>query len=110
MAMAVADSSLVPDEKGLFTLLPTDTDELLCLYAGERLKDLSSINLDSNRYDYIWSNQNHSLIIDAYLQHSCYGRYANDALFESKCNAVIEMRKGKIYLVSVLLLLTKKYS
>jgi ribonuclease HI len=100
MAMAVADSSLVSDEKGLFTLLPTDTDELLCLYSGERLRDLSSINPDSKRYDYIWSNQNHSLIIDAYLQHSCYGRYANDALFESKCNAVIEMRKGKIYLVS----------
>ena len=100
MQMAVADSTLAKSNKGLFTLIPTDTDELLCMYTGTRIRDHSIITNEAPRFDYLWSNRSNTLTIDAYLALSCYGRYANDALYENKCNAVIEERHGKIYLIS----------
>ena len=100
MNMAVADSTLPIEELGLFTLTSTDTDELLCLYSGKKIRDISTITDESPRFDYVWSNRNQTLIIDAYLRLSCFGRYANDALFEHRCNAIIEERNGKVYLIS----------
>ena len=99
-SLAVADSSLPSGECGLFTQTATDTDELLCLYSGKRLRDVLSITDESPRFDYIWSNRNQTLIIDAFQRLSCFGRYANDALFEHLCNAIIEERNGKVYLIS----------
>jgi len=98
--MVVADSTLTEPNQGLFTLTPVDTDELLCVYAGTRIRNLSAITEDFPRFDYMWSNSDQSITIDAYLPHSCFGRYANDTLYESKCNAIIEEWNGKVFLVS----------
>jgi len=100
MVMVVADSTLTGARQGLFTLTPVDTEELICLYAGTKIRNLSAITEDFPRFDYVWSNSDQSIIIDAYPPHSCFGRYANDALYESKCNAIIEERNGKVFLIS----------
>ena len=97
--MAVANSTIV-DELGLFSLNGADTDVLLCTYAGTKLRDLKKVTDESPRFDYLWENSRYTFIIDAYLKHSCFGRYANDALYESRCNAMIVERHGKVYLIS----------
>ncbi|MEI8109155.1 MAG: SET domain-containing protein-lysine N-methyltransferase, partial [Verrucomicrobiota bacterium] len=96
----MADSTIPGAQLGLFTISGADTDVVLCTYAGSKLRDLSTVTDESPRYDYLWSNTKASIIIDAYLKHSCFGRYANDALFESRCNASIEEQNGKVYLIS----------
>ena len=100
MNMAVADSSVSEANLGLFSLNAVDSEVPLCTYSGSRLKDLSSVTDESPRYDYIWTNMNASVIIDAYLKHSSFGRYASDGLYDSRCNAVIEMLNGKMCLIS----------
>ena len=74
MQMAVAKSTIV-DELGLFSLNGADTDVLLCTYAGTKLRDVKKVTDESLRFDYLWENSKSTLIIDAYLQHSCFGRY-----------------------------------
>jgi len=99
--LAVADSTLPGAGKGLFTLSPVDTEEVLCKYSGIHISPslLPLPNLHP-RFDYVWANKDNSIIIDAYDLNSCYGRYANDALYEHLCNAVIEERDDGVYLVS----------
>jgi hypothetical protein len=99
--LAVADSTLSGAGKGLFTLSSVDTEEVLCKYSGVHISPslLPLPNLHP-RFDYVWANKDNSIIIDAYDLNSCYGRYANDALYEHLCNAVIEERDDGVYLVS----------
>ena len=99
--LAVADSTLPGAGQGLFTLSSVDTEEVLCKYSGTHISP-SLLPLPSlhPRFDYVWANKDNSIIIDAYDLNSCYGRYANDALYEHLCNAVIEERDGDVYLVS----------
>jgi hypothetical protein len=95
-SLVVADSLLPGAGKGLFTLLSLEIDDLICTYSGQHLPPPSSnVPNHSPRYDYVWSNHNDTIIIDAYDPHSCYGRYANDAIHEHKCNAIITEHNGK---------------
>ena len=96
--LTVADSTLPGAGQGLFTLKRIEVDDYLCTYEGSRLSQEDLPRPLGPENDYIWSNSVGSTIIDAFHYLSCFGRYANDALYEYKCNAMIVMHNGKVKL------------
>ena len=96
--LTVADSTLPGAGKGLFTLQRIEVDDYLCSYDGKRLSKEDLPRPLGPENDYIWSNRGESVIIDAFHHLSCFGRYANDALYDHKCSAMIIMHKGKVKL------------
>ena len=100
-SLTVADSSIPGTGRGLFTLQSVDSSEVLCRYSGDHLH-ASSLPLPDlyPRYDYVWANSSSTVIIDAYAPHSCFGRYANDPIELSLCNAIIVQRGSEVFLVS----------
>ena len=96
--LTVADSTLPGAGQGLFTLKHIEVDDYLCTYDGSRLSREDLPRPLGPENDYIWSNSVGSIIIDAFHYLSCYGRYANDALYEYQCNAMIVMHNGKVKL------------
>ena len=96
--LTVADSTLPGAGQGLFTLKHIEVDDYLCTYEGSRLSQEDLPRPLGPENDYIWSNSVGSTIIDAFHYLSCFGRYANDALYEYQCNAMIVMHNGKVKL------------
>ena len=96
--LTVADSTLPGAGQGLFTLKRIEVDDYLCTYEGRRLSREDLPRPLGPENDYIWSNSVGSTIIDAFHYLSCFGRYANDALHEDQCNAMIVMHNGKVKL------------
>ena len=97
----VANSTINGAGLDLFTTLHVDTDEPLCTYSGTHINSsMLPLPNESPRYDYTWSNNDLTIIIDAHNPTSCFGRYANDPISEHKTNAIIEARNGVVFLIS----------
>lgn len=82
---------------GLFSFIKFKKGDKICRYEGVRFNWKYKCNRES---DYIWTNEDHSICIDAQCFNSCYGRFANDSLNYKTHNAVIkqDMNDGLVYL------------
>ena len=95
--LVVADSTIPGAGKGLFTLKNVPAGTRICTYEGERLskEDLPIPNIFP-RFDYVWTNNTLTIIIDGYNKTS-FGPFMNDPADEAQCNADIVQRNSKVY-------------
>ena len=95
--LVVADSTIPGAGKGLFTLKNVPAGTRICTYEGERLskEDLPIPNIFP-RFDYVWTNNTLTIIIDGYNKTS-FGPFMNDPADEELCNADIVQRNSKVY-------------
>jgi hypothetical protein len=78
-----------------------DMDSTICRYSVVRYPKevLKTTFLDDNNY--VWCNNNETIVIDASALTSGHGGRANDALDDTKNNATIVWRNGKSVLVAL---------
>jgi len=77
-----------------------EMDSLICTYSSVRYNKgvLKTTFLDNN--DYVWSNCNETVVLDASALTSGHGGKANDAFDDTKNNAVIIWINGEGWLVA----------
>ena len=97
-SLLVADSTHSGAGRGLFSDQPVYANDFICTYKGTSLHS-SQLPLpdDFPRYDYVWSNSDSSIIIDAFKELCCWGRFTNDAADEHGNNAQISQYKTKVF-------------